>query len=45
MLYSLILLINQLLIKGRKKVGVENLKSPKAFVGYSQAIDDAYQDR
>ena len=31
-----------LYFKGREKVGIENLKNPKAFVGYSQTIDDVY---
>ena len=26
----------QLLINGRKKVGIENLKNPKSFIDYSQ---------
>ena len=30
----------QLLINGREKVGIENLKNPKAFIDYSQTIDD-----
>ena len=34
----------QLLIKGRKKVRIENLKIPKAFVDYSQTIDDVYKN-
>ena len=29
----------QLLIKGREKVGTKKLKSPKAFIDYSQTID------
>ena len=29
----------QLLINGRKKVGIENLKNPKALIDYSQIID------
>ena len=28
----------QLLIKGREKVGIENLKNPKSFIAYSQTI-------
>ena len=28
-----------LLINGREKVGIENLKNPKAFIDYSQKID------
>ena len=32
-----------LLINGRKKVGIEILKNPKAFIGYSQTINDVYQ--
>ena len=34
----------QLLINGREKVGIENLKNPKAFIGYSQTIDDVYEN-
>ena len=34
----------QLLIKGRKKVGIENLKNPKAFIDYSETIDDVYEN-
>ena len=33
----------QLLIHGREKVRTEILKNPKAFVGYSQTIDDVYE--
>ena len=36
--------INCLLINGREKVGVENLKNPKAFSDYSQTIDDVYEN-
>ena len=36
--------INCLLINGREKVGVENLKNPKAFSDYSQKIDDVYEN-
>ena len=32
----------QLLINGRKKVGVKTLKNPKVFIDYSQTIDDFY---
>ena len=31
-----------MLINGREKVGIENLKIPKTFVDYSQKIDDVY---
>ena len=34
----------QLLINGRQKVGIENLRNPKAFIDYSQTIDDAYEN-
>ena len=30
----------QLLINGREKVKIKNLKNPKAFIDYSQRIDD-----
>ena len=32
----------QLLIKGREKVGIRNLKNAKAFINFSQTIDDVY---
>ena len=34
----------QLLINGREKVGIENLKNPKTFIDYSQTIDDVYEN-
>ena len=34
----------QLLISGREKVGIQNLKNPKAFIDYSQTIDDVYEN-
>ena len=34
----------QLLIDEREKVRIENLKNPKAFVDYSQTIDDVYEN-
>ena len=34
----------QLLINGREKVEIEILKNPKAFIDYSQKIDDVYED-
>ena len=34
----------QLLIKERQKVGIKKLKIPKAFIDYSQAIDDIYEN-
>ena len=34
----------QLLINGREKVGHEILKNPKAFIDYSQTIDDVYEN-
>ena len=33
-----------MLINGREKVGTEILKNPKAFVYYSQTIDDVYEN-
>ena len=30
----------QLLINGRERVGIENLKNPRVFIDYSQTIDD-----
>ena len=35
---------NQLRITGREKKGTEHLKNPKAFIDYSQTIDDVYED-
>ena len=35
---------HQLVINGREKVGIQILKIPKAFIGYSQAIDDVYEN-
>ena len=35
---------HQLVINGREKVGIEILKIPKAFISYSQAIDDVYEN-
>ena len=34
----------QLLINGKEKVGIENLKCPKAFIDYSQTIDNVYEN-
>ena len=34
----------QLLINGKEKVGIENLKNPKAFLDYSQKIDDVNEN-
>ena len=34
----------QLFINGRDKVGIENLKNPKAFIDYSQPINDIYEN-
>ena len=33
-----------MLINGRGKVGIENLKNPKAFIYYSQRTDDVYEN-
>ena len=33
-----------MVIKGREKVGIENLKDPKTFVDYSQTNDDVYEN-
>ena len=35
---------HHLLINGRERVGIENLKNPKAFVDYSQKIDNVYEN-
>ena len=34
----------RLVINGREKVGIENLKITKAFIDYSQTIDDVYEN-
>ena len=34
----------QLLINGREKLGIENLKNPKAFIDYSQTNYDVYEN-
>ena len=34
----------QLLINGREKLQIENLKNPKAFIDYSQTINNVYED-
>ena len=34
----------QLLINGREKVGIKELKNPKAFIDYSQTTDDVYEN-
>ena len=34
----------QFLINRRKKVRIENLKNPKAFIDYSQRTDDVYEN-
>ena len=34
----------QLLINGREKVGIRNLKNPKPCIDYSQTIDDVYEN-
>ena len=33
-----------MLINGREKVGIKKFKNPKAFVDYSQTIDDVYEN-
>ena len=34
----------QLLINGREKVGLENLKNPNTFIDYSKTINDIYEN-
>ena len=34
----------QLLINGREKLGIKNLKNPNEFTDYSQTIDDVYEN-
>ena len=31
-------------MSGRDKLGIKELKNPKAFIEYSQTIDDAYEN-
>ena len=33
-----------MLITGREKVGIEQLKNPKAFIDYAQTINDVYEN-
>ena len=33
-----------LLIKGRKEVGIKELKNPEAFIDHSQTTDDVYEN-
>ena len=35
--------IKVLLINGKEKIGIKNLKAQKVFIDYSQTIDDVYQ--
>ena len=35
---------NKLLISRREKVRIKKIKNPKAFINYSQAIDDVYEN-
>ena len=37
-------IIVKLLINRRKKVGIKKLKTPTAFIDYSQTIDDVYEN-
>ena len=34
----------QLLINEREKVAIKELKNPKAFINYSQTVDEVYED-
>ena len=34
----------QLLINGREKVEIKKLKNPKAFISFSQTVDDVYEN-
>ena len=34
----------QLLVNGREKVGIENLRNPQAFIDYSQTIAGVYEN-
>ena len=33
-----------MLVNGREEVGIKTLKIQKAFIGYSQTIDDIYEN-
>ena len=33
-----------MLINGREKIGMENLKNPKVFTDYSQTIDNVFEN-
>ena len=33
-----------MLINGREKIEIKTLKNPKAFIDYSQKIDDIYEN-
>ena len=33
-----------MVINGREKVGIKNLKNPKAFIDYSKQIEDVYEN-
>ena len=33
-----------MLINGREKAGIKNLKNPKAFIDYSKQIEDVYEN-
>ena len=33
-----------MLINGREKVGIKISKTPKAFTGFSQTVDDVYEN-
>ena len=33
-----------MLINGREKVEIKTLKNPKAFIDYSQTVDDVYEN-
>ena len=33
-----------MLINGREKLGIETLTNPKAFIDYSQTIEDVYEN-
>ena len=35
-------MFSTILINGREKVGTKKIKNPKAFIEYSETIDDAY---
>ena len=42
--WGLILKYHTTITSGREKIGIKKFKNPKAFIDYSQAIDDIYEN-